>query len=201
MPDWSAAPVVGDLNQKSSNARLFLPNHETAPALNNNSTAHKVVLEISNNSENVVTLQQGIPFGSIQFRELGGFPEETERYKMGSVKGQNSLAGHDGVHAWPTAYGGDLSGPGSNSLGTRLWKSLSLFDDQRSALNGPPIEPVSKAAASFSLDYNAMTPWEQLRYRPDLQSAYGRAVQLKLNNSEGLSDHDILKSAAPQLIL
>jgi len=204
MPNWTGAPVMGEINQKSSNARNFMPNHEAAPALNNNSTAHQVVLEISNNSDNVVTLRPGMPFGSIAFHELGAFPAETERYKMGSVKGQNSLAGHDGVHSSLAYYPVDSAATAPTptaSLGSRMWKSLSLFDDHRSALNGPPMEPVSKPSVNFSLDYSSMTPWEQLRLRPDLQDNYARALQLKLAVANSLTDSDILKAAAPELLV
>jgi deoxycytidine triphosphate deaminase len=202
MPKWTGAPIRGDINQKSSNARNFLTNHETAPALNNNSTAHKVVLEISNNSDNVVTLRPSISFGSIQLHELGAFPAETEGYKVGSLKGQHSLAGHDGVHSSLAYYpvDGPTTPASSASLGTRLWRSLSLFDDPRSTLNGPPMETPVKPPINYSLDYSSMTPWEQLRYRPDLQGSYAHAMQLKLAQTNSLTDHDILKTTAPELL-
>jgi hypothetical protein len=161
MQNWSGAPITASLNQKSSIARNFITNHETAPALNNNSTAHKIVYEITNHSPNVVTLQPGMRFGSLQFHELGAFPAEVERYKTGSVKGQTSLAGAD--HSAPTVVAGQDLAPAS-------------------------------------LDYAKLSPFEQLRYRPDLQGAYANVIKSKLDPANTLSDHELVRREAPQLI-
>lgn len=201
MQDWKGGPVTGDLGQKSSLARNFLTNNETASALNNNSTAHKVVFEITNHSPNVVTLRPGMPFGSIRFEELGSFPAETERYKMGSVKGQTSLAGNDGVNSslgYKPVEQVTAPTPAA-SFGARLSNSLSLFDNYNN-FNGPAIESPVKAAPTLNIDYEAMPLWEQLRYRPDLQQEYAAALKMKLDPTNSVSDSDIIKSTAPNLV-
>jgi deoxycytidine triphosphate deaminase len=166
--EWSGAPITASLNQKSSIARNFITNHETAPALNNNSTAHKIVYEITNHSPNVVTLQPGMRFGSLQFHELGAFPAEVERYKTGSVKGQTSLAGAD------------------HSAGT-------------SSISGGS-SPVVRDILPTALEYTKLSPFEQLRYRPDLQDAYANVIKSKLDPSNTLSDHELISREAPQLL-
>jgi deoxycytidine triphosphate deaminase len=203
MEDWSGSPITANLNQKSSNARNFLTNHETAPALNNNSTAHKVVYEITNHSDNVVTLQPGIRFGSLQFHELGAFPAETERFKIGSVKGQTSLAGADSLDAQNLYIKQSMvpidltSGP--SAARSPLMQALSLVD-QHTNLNGPSLPFEAKNPSQNLIDYKSLPPWEQLRYRPDLQSAYAQALKAKSDPNNTLSDHELIQREAPSLV-
>lgn len=202
MQQWSGSPVTANLNQKSSNARNFITNHETAPALNNNSTAHKIVYEITNHSDNVVTLQPGMRFGSLQFHELGAFPAEVERYKIGSVKGQTSLAGADSLHA-PNLTVRQGIVPVEVSTPTSTWnpviKAFSLLD-QRKNWNGAAESVEPKLPSQNLLDYSSLSPWEQLRYRPDLQTAYARALKTKLDPSNTLSDQQLVQREAPHLV-
>ena len=203
MQDWSGSPLTASLNQKSSNARNFITNHETAPALNNNSTAHKVVYEITNHSDNAVTLHPGMRFGSLQFHELGAFPAETERYKIGSVKGQTSLAGAESVDTNKLSVQQNLVPTELSATPSprhqQIIKAFSLFD-QHKTWNGAADLSEPKNSSPNQLDYSSFSPWEKLRYRPDLQAAYAQVLTAKLDPSNTLSDHELIARQAPELL-
>lgn len=74
-PKWNGnLPLLGEINSKSSIARVGLPIHQTAPVLNNG-TNNRITLEIVNVNPTPLTLHPGMKIGSIVFRPLSGYPE------------------------------------------------------------------------------------------------------------------------------
>lgn len=78
-PKWNGnLPLLGEINSKSSVARVGLPIHQTAPVLNNG-TNNRITLEIVNVNPTPLTLYPGMKIGSIVFRPLSGYPEGSQQ--------------------------------------------------------------------------------------------------------------------------
>ncbi len=78
-PRWNGnLPLLGEINSKSSIARVGLPIHQTAPVLNNG-TNNRITLEIVNVNPTPLTLHPGMKIGSIVFRPLSGYPEGSQQ--------------------------------------------------------------------------------------------------------------------------
>ncbi len=74
-PHWHGhPPLIGDINSRSSIARMGIEVHQTAPTLNSG-TNNRITLEIVNNSPMPITLRPGEAIASIVFRTLTGHPE------------------------------------------------------------------------------------------------------------------------------
>lgn len=78
-PKWHGnLPLIGEINSKSSVARVGLPIHQTAPVLNNG-TNNRITLEVINVNPTPLTLHAGMKIGSIVFRPLMGYPEGSQQ--------------------------------------------------------------------------------------------------------------------------
>jgi deoxycytidine triphosphate deaminase len=194
MQTWSGPPLMAEINAPSSLARIFLPNHETAPALNNDNTSHSVVLEIRNDSDNIITLHPGQRIGSIVFKELGAFPSATERYKTGTVRGQTSVAGGVGPIDQALSAGSKSGqfGPepetrtnfGKQSLGKTIIQSLSIFDRHEHFNSLPVKTEIQPPVAVPILDFESLSSAERLRLDPSRQYEYADSLMARKNSDE-----------------
>ncbi len=150
-PKWNGnLPLLGEINSKSSIARVGLPIHQTAPVLNNG-TNNRITLEIINVNPTPVTLHAGMKIGSIVFRPLSGYPEGSQQPSHFSGQslpnGLKSAAPADAVPGTPATTAKPmldfLSGPYIPTPRPAL-TTASFFPPLYTSKTGDDAKPIAK---------------------------------------------------------
>ena len=170
MQDWQGRPpVLADINQKSTLARLEIRNHAAAPVLNNDGTDHRVVFEIKNDGPSPVKLMPGMPMGSLVFRELHSHP--LPEINSNKVTGQTTLTGLQ----TPSESNGAPGNLTTVTSPSRFKLTLLPMDDL-SKFNKVDHATVAQPTPIVPLDYSKLSPLDRLRYDPNSQDAYLEAL-------------------------